>query len=254
MKNNSQSDAIPLPPHIGDALATAQSVVVLTGAGVSAESGVPTFRGKDGLWRHYRVEELATPQAFARNPLLVWEWYDWRRGLIADCKPNPAHKVIAGMEQHFEEFLLITQNVDGLHRQAGNRQMLELHGNIWRLRCTREGTKIENIEVPLSRLPPRCDRCGGLLRPDVIWFGEPLDPETLAKAWRAVEKCDLMLVVGTSAVVEPAASLPIIAKQHNAMIIEINIEPTPLSRLVDHSITGRASVVLPELVKALVKE
>ncbi len=240
----------PLPGRITGILETARSVVVLTGAGVSAESGVPTFRGKDGLWNNHRVEELATPQSFARDPVLVWEWYDWRRGLIDACEPNPAHHAIANMEERFEQFLLVTQNVDGLHHRAGSRQLVELHGNIWRMRCTTEGTIIENDQVPLPDVPPVCAKCGGLLRPDVVWFGESLDESVITEALRAAETCDLMLVAGTSAVVYPAASLPSIAKRNHATVIEINIEPTPLSRNADHSIFGRASEVLPGLLSA----
>jgi NAD-dependent deacetylase len=221
-------------------------VAVLTGAGISAESGVPTFRGADGLWRHYRAEELATPQAFRRNPALVWEWYDWRRGLIAGCEPNEGHRTLAEMENYVQDFTLITQNVDGLHQRAGSRRILELHGDIWRVRCTAENTIGHNHEVPLSRTPPTCS-CGALLRPDVVWFGESLDPQVMSAAYAAAETCSLMLVVGTSAVVQPAASLPIIARNAGAYLVEVNVEQTPLSPLADEVMLGPAARKLPEL-------
>ena len=224
-----------------------RSVVVLTGAGVSAESGVPTFRGPGGLWREYRAEDLATPEAFARDPGLVWEWYDWRRQLVARCKPNPAHEAIAELERRVPDFLLVTQNVDGLHRQAGSRRLVELHGCLWRMRCPREGTVIEDREVPLSVIPPRC-KCGGMLRPDVVWFGEALPADALQSALRAAEDCDLMLVVGTSAVVQPAASLPLMAKEHGATLIEVNPDPTPLTGHADETHRGKAADVLPRLL------
>jgi NAD-dependent deacetylase len=222
------------------------SITVLTGSGISAESGVPTFRGEDGLWRHYRAEDLATPQAFARDAALVWEWYDWRRGLIAACEPNAAHRTLVEMERECEEFFLITQNVDGLHRRAGSQRMVELHGNIWQVRCTVEGSVFVNEEVPLPQIPPRCS-CGAPLRPHVVWFGESLDHSLLQAAHAAAERCDLMLVIGTSAVVHPAASLPAIAKNHGAYLIEVNLERTPLSPYADEVLLGSATQVLPGL-------
>jgi NAD-dependent deacetylase len=219
-------------------------ITVLTGAGVSAESGVPTFRGPGGLWRQYRPEDLATPAAFARDPGLVWGWYDWRRGLIAACRPNPAHDTLADMETRLPDFTLITQNVDGLHQAAGSRRVLELHGSIWRLRCTREGTRSEDRTTPLPELPPRCPTCGALLRPDVVWFGEALPADVLEAAFAAAA-CDLMLVVGTSALVQPAASLPLIARQHGAVLVEINPDATPLSDYVDLTLRQPAAQALP---------
>jgi NAD-dependent deacetylase len=214
---------------------------------VSAESGVPTFRGTDGLWRQYRAEDLATPEAFLRDPKLVWEWYDWRRQLIARCQPNPAHHVIAALERNAPEFLLITQNVDGLHRKAGSIRLVELHGNLWRVRCAREGRTTENFEVPLRETPPRCE-CGALLRPDVVWFGEALPADALRKAFDAAQSCEVFLVVGTSAVVQPAASLPMIAREHGAYVVEVNLEPTPLTSLVHESHHGKAGEILPRLL------
>jgi len=228
-------------------LGKAQCVAVLTGAGVSAESGVPTFRGADGLWRQYRAEDLATPDAFRRDPTLVWEWYDWRRQLIANCRPNPAHHAITTLERHSAEFLLITQNVDGLHRLAGSVRIVELHGNLWRVRCTEEGKTRENLDVPLPAIPPRCE-CGALLRPDVVWFGEALPPEALQEAFDFAERCDVFLVVGTSAVVQPAASLPAVARRRGAYLVEVNLEPTPLTSFAHESYHGKAAEILPRLL------
>ncbi len=225
----------------------ARAVAVLTGAGVSAESGVPTFRGEGGLWHQFRAEDLAPPQAFARDPRLVWEWYDWRRQKIAACRPNPAHHALAALESQAGEFLLITQNIDDLHRKAGSRRLVELHGNIWRVRCVAEGTVLEQPDVPLRTIPPRC-ACGSLLRPDIVWFGEMLPAEALERAFRAAETCDVFLVVGTSALVQPAASLPMLARQHGAAVIEVNPEPTPISHLVDVSLQGKAGEILPALL------
>ena len=227
----------------------ARRVAVLTGAGVSADSGVPTFRGAEGFWRKYRAEDLATPAAFRRDPGLVWEWYDWRRRLIATCQPNPAHHAIAFLERRASEFLLITQNVDGLHRRAGSVRMVELHGNLWRVRCLEEGKIAENLDVPLAVIPPRCE-CGGLLRPDVVWFGEALPPEALREAFDFAETCDVFLVVGTSAVVQPAASLPAVARGRGAYVVEVNLEPTPLTPVAHESHHGKAGDILPGLLGA----
>ncbi len=231
-------------------LRAAKAVAVLTGAGVSAESGVPTFRGAGGLWRQFRAEDLATPEAFARDPKLVWEWYDWRRQKISACRPNPAHRALAELEARSPDFLLITQNIDDLHRQAGTRRLVELHGNIWRVRCVQEGIVFELPDVPLPEIPPRC-ACGALVRPDIVWFGEMLPAGALDRAVRAAESCEVFLVVGTSALVQPAASLPLAARQHGAAIIEVNPEPTPISHAVDVSLHGKAGEVLPALLAAL---
>ncbi|RLB07143.1 MAG: NAD-dependent deacylase [Deltaproteobacteria bacterium] len=222
-------------------------VVVLTGAGISAESGIPTFRGEDGLWRRYRVEELATPYAFQTNPKLVWEWYDWRRGIIAKAEPNPGHLAIAEMERMFPHFSLITQNVDGLHRRAGNNKIIEIHGNLWQLRCVKEGTVKEDYRVPLPEIPPKCG-CGALLRPHVVWFGESLNKEDLVFSYRLIGKCDLLLVVGTSAVVQPVASFPLMAKRQGAFVVEVNKNPTPISSMVDTFLRGPAGEILPALL------
>ena len=223
-----------------------RSVAVLTGAGISAESGVPTFRGKDGLWRNYRAEDLATPGAFRRDPRLVWEWYDWRRGLIGGCEPNAAHRTLVGIGSCFPAFTLITQNVDGLHSLAGSEDVVELHGNIWVLRCT-EGCRAnwEDRTVPLAEIPPRCPSCGALARPNVVWFGESLPASVLDAAFAAAGTCEVMLVIGTSALVNPAASLPLVALQRGAHVVEFNPYPTPLSDLVDEVIREPAASGLP---------
>jgi NAD-dependent deacetylase len=207
---------------------------------------VPTFRGSGGLWRRYRPEDLATPGAFRRDPKLVWEWYDWRRGLIGACRPNAAHRTLVEMEPHFEEFVVVTQNIDGLHRLAGSRQIVELHGNVWRMRCTSDcRPPWTERAVPLAEIPPHCSACGALARPDVVWFGESLPGPALAAAWEAAQHCQLMLVVGTSALVQPAASLPVLALQNGAHVVEINPQPTPLSSVVDEVWRQPAAVALP---------
>jgi NAD-dependent deacetylase len=226
-------------------LKTGPRIAVLTGAGISAESGIPTFRDKDGLWKQFRAEELATPQAFSRNPKLVWEWYDWRRGIIGAKEPHDGHRVLARWERHFPYFVLITQNVDGFHRRAGSQNVLELHGNIWEVRCTKEGTIGENTESPLQEIPPLCPACGAMLRPNVVWFGEALPSETLEEAYAASASCDVMFVIGTSAYVHPAASLPLLAAERGAKIIEVNPEPTPLSSSADFTFLAKAGEMLP---------
>lgn len=229
-------------------IASARALAVLTGAGLSQESGVPTFRSADGLWRRYRPEELAAPEAFARDPKLVWEWYDWRRSLIARARPNPAHHALAELERRVPEFALLTQNVDGLEAAAGCRTVLRLHGDIWLLHCVGCGREEKNRTVPLPELPPRC-ACGGLLRPGVVWFGESLPAAILEQAFAAAGRADVFLVVGTSAVVQPAAALPLVAKQAGARVIEINLEPTPLSAAVTASFYGPAGELLPQLIQ-----
>lgn len=233
--------------QIRDWLKSAKRIVVLTGAGISAESGIPTFRGSGGLWRNFRAEDLATATAFARDPKLVWEWYDWRRGLIADARPNPGHEAIAVLEQRTPEFTLITQNVDGLHRQAGSRSLLEIHGSIWVVRCVQCGSEREDRSVPLNELPPRC-HCGGVERPGVVWFGEGLDARVWHNAEEAAISADVLLVAGTSAVVYPAASLAPLAKRSGARVIEINLDETPISSVADCSLRGASGEILPQLI------
>ncbi len=224
-----------------------ERVAVLTGAGISAESGVPTFRGPEGLWRQYRAEDLATPEAFARDPELVWEWYDWRRSIVAETKPNPGHLALAEMERLVNNFTLITQNVDGLHDVAGSAHPLKLHGDIWEMRCTRCSNQLVNREVPLNPLPPMCD-CGSMLRPNIVWFGESLPPLVLDQAWAAAEHAELFLVIGTSALVHPAASLPLVAQRSGAKVVEVNLEPTAITDQVDVSLMGPSGEILPQLL------
>ena len=233
--------------RIKSKLVQAKSVSVLTGAGISAESGVPTFRGEGGLWRNYRAEDLATPEAFRRDPELVWEWYNMRREKIAPLSPNMAHKALASLENKTSDFTLITQNVDGLHEEAGSKNILELHGNIWKVRCTCCGIANENHDIPID-IPPRCRECGGLLRPHIVWFGEMLSSEIINEAYAALERCDILLVIGTSGVVQPAASMASIARQAGAYVVEVNIEVTPNSHVVDEAITGKAAEILPALL------
>ncbi|MBD0305649.1 MAG: NAD-dependent deacylase [Nitrospiraceae bacterium] len=228
-------------------LNAARSIAVLTGAGVSADSGVPTFRGLDGLWRNFRAEDLASPSAFARDPRLVWEWYNWRRELIATKRPNAAHVALAELERRVEHFRLITQNVDGLHRLAGSEKLSEIHGNIWMVRCTGCGRIEENRTVPLPLLP-YCSACGALLRPHIVWFGESLATEDITRSYEALESCELLLIIGTSGIVYPAASFAPVAKAHGAFVVELNLEATPNSEIVDVAFTGRAKDLVPELL------
>ena len=232
-------------------LRQATRVAVLTGAGISAESGVPTFRGPDGLWKKFRPEELANFDAFIRNPKLVWEWYQYRRKIISEVKPNPGHLALAELEKLLPDFAVITQNVDGLHQRAGSRKVIELHGNILRNRCIQCRKIIHEIEFKENDVP-RCG-CGGLIRPDVVWFGEMLPEEALEQAYTYARTSNVFFSVGTSAVVQPAASLPMEARTYGAYVVEINTESTPLTPWVDEHIGGKAGDVLPKLVEALTR-
>lgn len=225
-------------------------IAVLTGAGISAESGIPTFRDNNGLWRNFRAEDLATPQAFARDARLVWEWYNWRRSLIAQAEPNAGHRALAALEKSKPAFTLITQNVDGLHARAGSGNPLLLHGDIWTLRCTRCGACVQDYSANLETLPPVC-ACGGVQRPGVVWFGESLPQDIWRQAEQAARAADLLLVVGTSALVYPAAGLIHLAQQSGAKVIEMNAAETPVSGVVDCSLRGASGVILPELVTVL---
>lgn len=226
----------------------AERVAVLTGAGISAESGIPTFRGAGGLWKQFRPEQLATPEAFHKDPRLVWEWYDWRRKLIAETRPNPGHFALWALESAKAEFALVTQNVDGLHDRAGSRRVFKVHGDIWHVRCPQCGRESKDDRVPLPELPPRCE-CGGMLRPGVVWFGEPLPADVWEAAEQAVKRCDLLLVAGTSAAVYPAAGLVPLAKRSGAKVIEVNLEATPFSGLVDVALQGKSGELLPRIVE-----
>ena len=231
-------------------IAAASRIAVLTGAGISAESGIPTFRDAlTGLWARFRPEELATPEAFARDPKTVWEWYEWRRALVAQASPNRGHLALARLERMATDFVLITQNVDGLHARAGSRNLIELHGNIQRNRCFEEGIVVTD-EAMGPGVPPTCLRCGARVRPDVVWFGEMLDPGRLARAFEEARGCDVFLSVGTSGLVEPAASLPLEALACGASVIEVNPQPTPLSRRATLTLAGTAGEVLSGLIES----
>jgi len=236
--------------QISQRIQSASKITVLTGAGVSAASGVPTFRGEEGLWRSYSAQELATPEAFQRNPKLVWEWYDWRRELISKCRPNAAHHVLALWSRRYPGFALITQNVDGLHEKAGTRDVIRFHGSIWEVFCWNDcdssPPRWVDETVPLPKVPPPCPYCGGLIRPGVVWFGEGIDPEILDKSAHALE-CDVFLTVGTSALIYPAAGLVNGARRKGAFTIEINLEATPASEMVDLSVQGPAELILQKV-------
>lgn len=232
---------------LAERVRAADRITVLTGAGVSAASGVPTFRGADGLWKNFRAEELATPDAFERDPKTVWEWYDWRRQRVAAARPNPAHEVLAEWSRRKAGMTVVTQNVDGLHERAGTENVVRYHGSLWEVACAAgcqgPSRRWRDERVPLPEIPPPCPHCGGALRPAVVWFGEPIDPEIAAEAWRACD-CDLFLVVGTSSVVYPAAGLAFEARRRDSFVAEINPEPGASADLV---IAGRAEDVLPRV-------
>jgi len=239
-----------IPKQLLAALQDGVRITVLTGSGVSAESGVPTFRdAQSGLWQQYSPEQLATPEAFAANPMLVWRWYQWRRELVFRAEPNPAHLSLARIQHYQQRFHLVTQNVDGLHQRAGSEDVVEYHGNIMRSRCSRDGCLTDVGNLPGE--PPACPACGAPVRPDVVWFGEPIPAWAHDRAMQATRDCDIFMAVGTSAAVYPAAGLARLAKQGGAIIVEVNPEATPLSDLADHVLRGQAGSVLPALEQAV---
>lgn len=237
------------PPDLVSTLRSSRVIVALTGAGVSAESGVPTFRdAQTGHWARFKPEELATPEAFRRDPRPVWEWYDQRRQQLRTRSPNPGHLALAEMQRLVPQLVLVTQNVDGLHQRAGSDGVVELHGNILRTKCFEEDCVVESWPET-SDVPPRCARCGGLLRPDVVWFGEMLPVDELARAESACDRCDVFLSVGTSSLVYPAAGLAHRALSAGAVVVEVNPSETPLTPLAHHRLRGLSGVLLPRLVK-----
>ena len=236
-------------PRLNSLLKSAERVVAFTGAGISAESGVPTFRGNDGIWSKFKPEELANLNAFMRNPELVWEWYSARKKIIAGIQPNPGHSALASMEQIFGHVAIITQNIDNLHRRAGSSTVFELHGNIERNYCMKCGSPYRDEDVLQVSGAPHCKRpgCGGLIRPDVVWFGEVLPEDEWNDSVRAIVSADIFLSIGTSGVVYPAASLPLLAKRHGVFLVEINPEPTALTERADEFLMGKSGEVLPAL-------
>jgi len=243
-----------LPADLIDCLRSASRVAVLTGAGVSAESGIPTFRdAQTGLWEKHDPMQLASPEGFEADPAFVWDWYQWRRSLIAESSPNAGHEALAAMAPNFGSFVLITQNVDGLHQVAGSNTVLELHGNIRRNICsiTHKPIDLEWIEQHANRRPPPSPHhTRGMARPDVVWFGEALDGPMLEAAFEAARNCDLMIVAGTAGAVQPAASLPFIAREADARVVDINPETTDVSRLADWHLAGSGAYWLPVVSQA----
>lgn len=245
---NSQTE---IPKELIQTIREADRVAVLTGAGISAESGVPTFReAQTGLWAKYDPQELATPQAFRRNPKLVWEWYAWRRALIHKAEPNPGHLALVEMARILPAFTLITQNVDGLHQRAGSQHVIPLHGNLMETKCFANEHLVDSWPES-DDVPPRCPICNSLLRPNVVWFGENLPAQALQTAVQATQSCDLFLSIGTSALVHPAASLPLMAVENGAVTVEINPQETPLTRWMDFVLPSTAGELLPKLVTQL---
>lgn len=246
-----RADPLKIPDELVNLLRAASRLVVLTGAGVSQESGLRTFRDAQvGLWAQYKPEDLASPEAFRRDPKLIWDWYAWRREAVKAVRPNAGHYALVEIEKRSPHFTLITQNVDGLHRMAGNQNVIELHGNIQRVRCADCYTFTEIWEEDMESVP-RCKECGGLLRPDVVWFGEALPRDQLEAAVEASRSCDVFFSVGTSGVVQPAASLAFAAHNRGAVVVEINAEPTPLTPKSDYALHGKSGEILPQVVDAV---
>ncbi|MCD4654002.1 NAD-dependent deacylase [bacterium] len=225
-----------------------KKIVFFTGAGISAECGIPTYRGQGGIWHEYRYEDYACQRAFINNPEKVWEFHDKRRSSVAECEPADGHRIIAGIESRKPETIVITQNIDGMHQRAGSRNVLELHGSMWRVRCDKDNSITENFDVPLKN--KRC-ACGSYLRPDIVWFEDPMKQDVIEKAIQAVEDCDLLITIGTSAMVFPAAQIPFIAIQRQIKTIEINIEPTPMTEYYSVFLQGTASEKLKELFNSI---
>jgi NAD-dependent deacetylase len=243
--------AFKIPDELIRFLHKAERVAVLTGAGVSQESGLRTFRdAHTGLWSQYKPTELASPEAYEHDPKLVWDWYAMRRGKVAEVEPNPGHYALVDMAHHIQDFSLITQNVDNLHRKAGSPSVIELHGNLQRVRCSSCGQQAETWDEAEKDVP-QCDFCGGLLRPDVVWFGESLPRSELEAAVEAARTCHAFFSVGTSGTVQPAASLAYAARNRGAVVVEVNAEPTALTEKVDFALHGKSGEILPALVQAV---
>jgi len=234
-----------------DAILRSEKILVFTGAGISKESGVPTFREAGGLWDKFKAEDFATPEAFERRPKQVWEWYRFRRNLMREVKPNPAHYAVAELEERHPDLLVATQNIDNLHFEAGSKRVLELHGNIFRSYCMRCGHEVDESKRELEGDVPSCPQpeCGGVMRPKVIWFGEHLDPQVLEESFRFAAECDCCIVIGTSGLVYPAAQLPFLARRNDACIIEVNPEPSAITQIVDYFLKGPAGEIMPRLVE-----
>jgi NAD-dependent deacetylase len=240
-----------IPQIVYDKLLSARIIGAFTGAGISAESNIPTFRGDEGIWTKFKPEELANFDAFMKNPGLVWEWYSARKKIIHEAQPNPGHDALSELEAIFEEVIIITQNIDNLHRRAGSTRVYELHGNIERNYCIKCGTFYNDDLLLAGGLPPKCGTCGGLVRPDVVWFGEFLPHDEFTASEDAAGRSDVFFSLGTSGIVYPAASIPLIAKSAGAFVIEINPETTPLTEIADVTILGKTGVILPEIVTTL---
>jgi NAD-dependent deacetylase len=238
-----------IPIELINKLATAKRLLFFTGAGISAESSIPTFRGKDGIWNKLKPEELANFNAFMRNPEIVWEWYQYRKKIVHNSQPNPAHLTIAEMQNYFD-VVVSTQNVDNFHRRAGSKVVYELHGNIERNYCVSCKKRYDYENFVSQEKIPHCT-CGGLIRPDIVWFGEMLPQDQYSASEKAAKDSDIIFVIGTSAVVYPAAYIPITAKEHNRYVVEVNIEPTDLTRIADVSLFGKAGEVLPEILNRI---
>lgn len=240
-----------IPQIVYDKLKFARIIGIFSGAGISAESNIPTFRGDEGLWAKFKPEELANFNSFMKNPQLVWEWYSARKKIIHEASPNPGHVALAELEELIDEVVIITQNIDNLHRRAGSTRIHELHGNIERNYCIKCGENYTDQVILSGDLPPKCQKCNGLIRPDVVWFGEYLPQDEFTAAEDVAQRSDVFFTLGTSGIVYPAASIPRIAKHSGAFVIEINPETTPLSDIADVTIIGKTGVILPEIVKTL---